>query len=71
MKIKVKVKPGAKKDEVEEGEIFIIKTKEKPVEGKANKAVIKLLAEHFKVPQANISILSGARSKEKLLEVVK
>ncbi|MFH0775008.1 MAG: DUF167 domain-containing protein [bacterium] len=71
MKIKIKVKPGAKKDEIEEGEVFIVKTKEKPIEGRANKGVIKLLAKHFKVPQDKICILSGAKQKDKLIEVVK
>ncbi|MEK9148435.1 MAG: DUF167 domain-containing protein [Candidatus Desantisbacteria bacterium] len=71
MKVKVKVKPGAKKDEVEEGEVFVVKTREKPEQGRANKGVIKLLAKHFNVPQANISILSGGKQRDKLIEVVK
>ena len=71
MKIKVKVKPGAKRDEIEEGDVFIVKTKEKPEQGRANKGVVRLLAKHFRVPQVNICILSGAKQKDKLIEVVK
>jgi uncharacterized protein (TIGR00251 family) len=72
MKIQVKVKPNSKTEEVsQEGDSFIIKVKEPPKEGKANQAVIKLLAEHFGVPQSQVRILSGLRSKNKVVEVAK
>jgi len=71
MKIQVKVKPNSKTEELSrEGDSFIIKVKEPPKEGKANQAVIKLLAEHFGVPQSHIRILSGFRSRNKVIEVV-
>ena len=70
MKIQVKVKPGSKTEELsQEGNSFIIKVKEPPKEGKANQAVIKVLAEHFGVPQSQVSILSGFRSKNKVVEI--
>jgi uncharacterized protein (TIGR00251 family) len=71
MKIQVKVKPGSKTEELSrEGDSFIIKVKEPPKEGKANHAVIKLLAEHFGVPQSQVRILSGLKSRNKVIEVV-
>lgn len=70
MKIKVKVKPNSKTDEVSlEGDSFIVKVKEPPREGKANQAVIKLLAEHFGVSQSQVRILSGFRSRNKVIEI--
>jgi len=70
MKIQVKVKPGSKTEEVsQEGDSFIVKVKEPPKEGKANQAVIKLLAEHFGVPQSQVRILSGLRSRTKIIGV--
>ncbi len=70
MKIQVKVKPSSKTEEVsQEGDSFIVKVKEPPKEGKANQAVIKLLAEHFGVPQSQVRILSGLRSRNKVIEV--
>ena len=70
MKIQVKVKPNSKIEEVsQEGDSFIIKVKEPPKEGKANRAVIKLLAEYFGVPQSQVRILSGFRSRNKVIEV--
>jgi uncharacterized protein (TIGR00251 family) len=70
MKIQVKVKPNSKTEEVsQEGDSFIVKVKEPPKEGKANHAVIKLLAEHFGVPRSQVRILSGFRSRNKVIEV--
>jgi uncharacterized protein (TIGR00251 family) len=70
MKIGVKVKPNSRTEEVSrEGDSFVVKVKEPPKEGKANQAVIKLLAEHFGVPQSQVRILSGFRSKNKVVEV--
>jgi uncharacterized protein (TIGR00251 family) len=70
MKIHVKVKPNSKTEEVsQEGDNFIVKVKEPPREGKANQAVIKLLAEHFGVPKSHVRILSGFRSRNKVIEV--
>lgn len=70
MKIQVKVKPRSKTEELSrEGDSFIVKVKEPPREGKANQAVIKLLAEHFGVPQSQVRILSGFRSRNKVVEV--
>jgi uncharacterized protein (TIGR00251 family) len=70
MKIQVKVKPSSKTEELSrEGDSFIIKVKEPPREGKANQAVIKLLAKHFGIPQSQVRILSGYGSRNKVVEV--
>ena len=70
MKIQVKVKPNSKTEELsQEGDSFIINVKEPPKEGKANQTVIKLLAGHFGVPQSQVRILSGFRSRNKVIEV--
>ena len=70
MKIRVRVKPNSRTEEVSrEGDSLVIKIKEPPREGKANQAVIKLLAEHFSVPQSQVRILSGLRSRDKVVEI--
>ncbi|MFO7995744.1 MAG: DUF167 domain-containing protein [Dehalococcoidia bacterium] len=70
MKIQVKVKPSSSTEEIRrEWDSFIIQVKEPPQEGKANQAVIKLLAQHFGVPRSQIRILSGLRSRNKVIEV--
>jgi len=70
MKIQVKVKPNSRTEEInKEGDGFIVKVKEPPKEGKANQAVIKLLAEHFGVSKSQVRILSGFRSRNKVVDV--
>jgi len=70
MRIQVRVRPNSRTEEVsQEGDGFIVKVKEPPREGKANQAVIKLLAQHFGVSKSQVRILSGLRSGKKVIEV--
>jgi uncharacterized protein (TIGR00251 family) len=71
MKIQVKVTPNWNKDELSrDGDKFIVKVKEPPREGRANLAVVRLLAKHFGIPQSQIRIISGFRSRNKIIEVL-
>ncbi len=71
MKIQVNVKPNSKTEEVsQEGDNFVVKVKEPTKEGKANQAVIKLLAKHFSVLQSQVRIVSGLRGRNKVIEIV-
>ncbi|MDH5719385.1 MAG: DUF167 domain-containing protein [Spirochaetia bacterium] len=38
--------------------------------GKANKELIKLIAEYFKVPLSKVKIIKGLRSRSKKVEVL-
>ena len=70
MKIQVKVKPNSKTEEIkQEGDSFVVKVKEPPEEGRANQAVVRLLAEHLGVPQRQVRILGGFKSRNKIIEV--
>jgi uncharacterized protein YggU (UPF0235/DUF167 family) len=40
-----------------------------PVDGKANAALIELLAKEFNVPKSNVKILRGKTSRNKIVEV--
>lgn len=46
---------------------LIVETKELPIDGKANKSVIEIVAEFFNVPKKYVSIKSGHTSKNKVL----
>jgi uncharacterized protein (TIGR00251 family) len=71
VKIKVKVIPNSRVEGVvNEGDGFLVRVKEPAKEGRANRAVIKLLAEHFGVSQRQIVISSGFRSRNKVIEVL-
>ena len=70
MKIRVNVKPNSKIEELtHEGDDFTIRVKEPAREGKANQAVIKLLARHFGIPRSQVRILSGLKIRNKVIEV--
>ena len=70
MKIRVKVVPNSKVEEVvEEGDGFLVRVREPPQEGKANRAVIKLLADYFGVPQRQVVISSGFASRNKVIDI--
>jgi len=40
-----------------------------PVDGKANKALIRLIAEYYGVKNARVSIVKGVSSKDKVIKV--
>ncbi|MFA6321712.1 MAG: DUF167 domain-containing protein [Candidatus Omnitrophota bacterium] len=71
VKISVKVKAGSKQELVEQvGENqYVLRVKEKAVEGRANKAVVELLSEYFNIPKSAISIAGGFKSKNKLIAI--
>jgi uncharacterized protein (TIGR00251 family) len=71
MKIQVKVKPNAQQQKIEETAdgSLVIRLKSTPVDGKANRELIQLLAAKFKVAQSQITIKSGLASKNKLVEI--
>lgn len=52
------------------GNEITIGVRSKPVDGQANKEIIKKLAKHFGVSSANIAIRSGHRSRDKIVEIV-
>jgi uncharacterized protein (TIGR00251 family) len=71
MRIRVRVKANARKNEVQrlDGNQFLISVAAPPVEGKANEKVIELLAEYFDRPKQCITILRGKASRDKMVEV--
>jgi uncharacterized protein (TIGR00251 family) len=40
-------------------------------DGKANKAVIDMIADYFNVPKSSVSIIRGIKNKNKVLEIFK
>lgn len=72
MKIIVTVKPRSKKAYVRKIDEtnFIVSVKEPPVDDKANEAVVKALAEYFRIPVYQIMIVSGQTGKKKVIELL-
>jgi hypothetical protein len=49
--------------------MFVIRVTVPPIEGKANEKVIEILAEYFNKPKRSISIISGIKGRNKIIEV--
>jgi uncharacterized protein (TIGR00251 family) len=71
MLIKVKVFPGAKKEEIikKKKDSFEIWVKEKPIKGQANQAVIDALTNYFQVPCQKIRLIKGWQERNKIFEI--
>ncbi|MDR1434839.1 MAG: DUF167 domain-containing protein [Puniceicoccales bacterium] len=73
MRLSIKVIPNASKSEIissGEGE-WKIKIQMPPEGGKANRALIQLLAKHFHLPKNRIKIVAGEKSHQKIIEILK
>ena len=66
----VRVTPHAKQNKVvENGDVLRVYTTVAPENGRANDAVIKLLATYLNVPKSNIKILRGLTGRDKIVSV--
>lgn len=71
MRISVKVKANTSRERIEKTRDgnFTVWIKEKPVEGRANEAVAKALAEYFGVAKSKVNLIKGHTSKQKIFEI--
>ena len=71
MKIDIKVIPGAKKNLVKPDEsplkVYLIAP---AVDGKANKALIVVLAKHLGVRKSQLEIIKGLKSRLKTINIL-
>ncbi len=67
----VKVVPNSSRNsiDIDSGGRIIVRLKASPVEGKANKELVKFLAKRLGKPQSAVTIIQGKSSKEKILLV--
>jgi uncharacterized protein len=67
----VKVKPGSREESLEEQDdgTWLARVKAPPVDGKANAALVALVAAHFGLRKAQVSIKSGASGRMKVVQV--
>lgn len=72
MLVRVHVTPNAREarvTKVDEGN-FEVRVDAKAMDGRANKRLVEILAKHFSVPKSKVVIVSGAKSRDKVLQVV-
>lgn len=71
VRLAVQITPNAKKTEVIGvlDDALKLKLQAQPIEGKANEALVRYLAEVLAVPRSAVTITHGHTSKRKLVEV--
>lgn len=71
MKISVNIHPNSKQEKISKlaDGSFTIHTKAQPHDNQANKAIIKLLADYFKIAPSLIEIEKGQSSKNKIIRI--
>jgi uncharacterized protein len=71
VRLRVRVKPGARQDSVsrEPDGSLLVSVHERAHEGRANEAVVAAVAKHFHVPKTSVTIVSGHKSRNKVLDL--
>lgn len=71
MRISVKVKTNAKKESLEKlnDNEFVVCVKEPPIDGRANWAICRSIANYFQISPSRVNIISGQSSKNKIVEI--
>ncbi len=69
-RLEIRVQPKASRNKVVvNGDIIKVYVTTAPEDGKANKAVVDLLAKHLDLSKRAIKIVSGAKSRTKVIAV--
>lgn len=70
-RLRVKVSPGAARTELtgRHGDAWKIRVAAAPERGRANDAVIRLLAERLRLPRRSLSVVSGHTARDKIVEL--
>ncbi len=71
IKMEIRVKPNSKSTEVVRNDdgTLTVRVSARPIEGKANEQVIKLLSEFFHKPKRAISIVAGLKGRTKIVQI--
>lgn len=70
-RVRLRVSPGARRDELvgRHGEGWKVRVAAPPEGGRANDAVLELLARELSLPRRSLSIVSGQTSREKIVQM--
>ena len=70
--LSVRIQPRASKNEITriEGGKFKIRLTAPPVDGAANEALVKFLADQLNVSRSQVEIVSGHTGREKIIKII-
>lgn len=71
LEIKVQTRCGENSVEPLETGLYKVRVKAPPSKGEANKAVIKVIADFFNIPQSRVEIVRGHKTSRKLVLIEK
>lgn len=65
------VQPGAKRSEITglHGEALKLKLAASPIEGRANEALLRFIADKFSVPLRQVELKQGGQSRHKVIAI--
>jgi len=68
-RLKVRVSPGSRRPGIagRHGDAWKVRVAAPPEDGKANEAVLRLLAETLDVPRSSVTLVSGQTSRDKIV----
>ena len=71
VRLRLRVKPGARRSAIvgRYGEAWKLRIAAAPERGRANEAVIALLADALELPRADIRLVSGLGARDKIVEL--
>ena len=69
--LRIRLQPRATREEIsgERGGAIVVRVTEPPVDGRANDALVRLIAKRAGVAKSRVTIVRGARSRDKLVRV--
>jgi uncharacterized protein len=70
-RLRLRVSPGAARTEIagRHGDGWKVRVGAPPESGRANQAVVRLLAERLGIPPASVSVVSGHTARNKVVEL--
>ena len=70
-RLKLHVTPGAREEEIVgwQGDSLRVRVRARPEKGRANEAVLRLLADRLDLARSRLALVRGGASRDKLVEV--
>jgi uncharacterized protein (TIGR00251 family) len=70
-RLRIRVSPGARTTELvgRHGEAWKVRVAAPPERGRANDAVLKLLADRLGVPRTELALVAGGSARDKIVEL--
>lgn len=71
LRVALRVRPGAARTAVggRRGDALVVRVTARPAEGAATRAALRAVADAFGVPRSDVTLVTGAASRDKVIEI--